>query len=83
MSAGPPPPVFRCRVSRYLDRALSDLGTRDALYVGDSGVDVEAATRAGVDSAFVRRDHRADYPLRAEPDYEVPDLAALADLLGT
>jgi len=67
----------------YLDRALSDLGTRDALYVGDSGVDVEAATRAGVDSAFVRRDHRADYPLRAEPDYEVPDLAALADLLGT
>jgi len=69
--------------THYLDRALSDLGTRDALYVGDSGVDVEAATRAGVDSAFVRRDHRADYPLRAEPDYEVPDLAALADLLGT
>lgn len=67
----------------YLDRALSDLETRDALYVGDSGVDVEAATRAGVDSAFVRRDHRTDYRLRAEPDYEVPDLAALVDLLGS
>lgn len=66
----------------YLDRALSDLGTRDALYVGDSGVDVEAAARADVDSAFVRRDHRADYRLPAEPDYEVADLAALVDLLG-
>lgn len=65
----------------YIDRALSDLGTRDALYVGDSGVDVEAAVRAGVDSAFVRRGHRSDYRLPAQPDYEVSDLAALVDLL--
>jgi len=66
----------------YVDRALADLGTRDALYVGDSGVDVEAATRADVDSAFVRREHRTDYRLREEPDYEVSDLAELVDLLG-
>jgi HAD superfamily hydrolase (TIGR01549 family) len=65
----------------YLDRALSDLGTRDALYVGDSDVDVEAAARAGVDSAFVRRGHRGDYRLDAEPDYEVADLGALVALL--
>jgi HAD superfamily hydrolase (TIGR01549 family) len=65
----------------YLNRALSDLGTRDALYVGDSRVDLEAAARAGVDSAFVRRDHRADYRLPVEPDYEVADLAALVGLL--
>lgn len=65
----------------YIDRALSDLGTRDALYVGDSRVDVEAATRAGVDCAFVRRDHRAGYRLPADPDYEVADLAELVDLL--
>jgi HAD superfamily hydrolase (TIGR01549 family) len=66
----------------YVDRALADLGTRDALYVGDSGVDVEAAIRADVDSAFVRREHRTDYRLREEPDYEVSDLAELVDLLG-
>lgn len=66
----------------YVDRALSDLGTRDALYVGDSGVDIEAAARAGVDSAFVRRDHRAEYRLRGDPDYEVADLAELVDVLG-
>lgn len=65
----------------YLDRALSDLGTRDAIYVGDSRVDVETAARAGVDSAFVRRGHRTGYSLTAEPDYEVTDLAALVDLL--
>lgn len=66
----------------YLDRALSDLGTRNALYVGDSRVDIEAAARTGVDCAFVRRDHRADYSLPAEPDYEVADLVALVDLLA-
>ncbi|MEF8869141.1 MAG: HAD-IA family hydrolase [Haloarculaceae archaeon] len=65
----------------YLDRALSDLGTRNALYAGDSRVDVEAAARAGVDSVFVRRDHRADYRLPAALDYEVSDLAALVDLV--
>lgn len=66
----------------YIDRALSDLGTRDALYVGDSAVDVEAAARAGVDSAFVRRDHRADYRLERDPAYEVSDLAALVERLA-
>ncbi|MEF8841201.1 MAG: HAD-IA family hydrolase [Haloarculaceae archaeon] len=66
----------------YIDRALSDLGTRDAVYAGDSGVDVDAVARAGVDSAFVRRDHRADYRLPVEPDYEVADLTELVDLLG-
>jgi len=62
----------------YLERALADLGTRNALYVGDSEVDVEAARRAGVDGAFLRREHRADADLAVEPTYEVPDLHALA-----
>jgi HAD superfamily hydrolase (TIGR01549 family) len=66
----------------YVDRALSDLGTRDALYVGDSGVDIEAAARTGVDSAFVRRGHRRDYRLPVDPDYEVADLTELVDVLG-
>ncbi|PSQ58760.1 MAG: hydrolase [Halobacteriales archaeon SW_9_67_25] len=65
----------------YLERALSDLGTRDALYVGDSEVDVRAAGRAGVDSAFLRRDHSADTELSAEPTYEVTDLYDLAEVV--
>jgi haloacid dehalogenase superfamily, subfamily IA, variant 1 with third motif having Dx(3-4)D or Dx(3-4)E len=66
----------------YLERALSDLGARNALYVGDSDVDVLAADRAGVDSAFLRREHRADADLPVEPTYEVPDLHALVDALA-
>jgi HAD superfamily hydrolase (TIGR01549 family) len=66
----------------YLERALADLGvdSRDgtALYVGDSNVDVLAARRAGIDSAFVRRPHRADYDLTAEPTYEIDSLDDLA-----
>lgn len=66
----------------YIDLALSDLGTRNALYVGDSRVDIEVAERAGLDSAFVRRDHRTDYALSANPDYEVSDLAELVERLN-
>ncbi|WP_123533526.1 HAD family hydrolase [Halosimplex salinum] len=68
--------------THYLDAALDALGTRDALYVGDSPKDVEVAHRAGVDSAFLRRDHRADTVLDREPTFEVETLTALADALG-
>ncbi len=37
-------------------------------------VDVLAATRAGADSAFIRRPHRDDYQLAANPTYEVESL---------
>ena len=65
----------------YVERALEDLGTRDAVYVGDSHKDVVAAHRAGVDSAFVRREHRSDMILDTEPTYEVTDLNELEDEL--
>ncbi|UPV99666.1 HAD family hydrolase [Halorussus gelatinilyticus] len=58
----------------YLDRAMADLGAETALYVGDSESDVVAAHRAGLDSAFVRRDHCRGVELSVEPDYEVTDL---------
>ena len=67
----------------YIEQALDDLGTRSALYVGDSEKDVVAARRAGIDSAFVRREHRADLALDTTPTHEVRDLRELADLLGT
>ncbi len=63
--------------THYLRKAMDDIGTEEVLYVGDSWVDVEAAERAGLDSAFIRRRHREDYELRTEPTYE---LAGLHDL---
>ncbi len=65
----------------YLERALSDLDTRNALYVGDSGVDVLAAAEAGIDCAFVRRPHREGYDLPAVPTYEVRSLEDLHAIL--
>ena len=66
----------------YIDRALSDLGVEGtrALYVGDSDSDIKAAKRANVDSAFLRRPHRAEYTLDARPTHEIPSLAELPDL---
>jgi len=67
----------------YLERALADLGGPGrALFVGDSESDVEAAHNAGIDSAFVRRSHRAHLTLSVEPTHEFDDLHALPGLLG-
>jgi len=65
----------------YIEQALDDLDTKNALYVGDSEKDVVAARRAGIDSAFLRRSHRTDLTLSVEPTYEFPDLNAMADRL--
>ncbi|WP_323191004.1 HAD-IA family hydrolase [Halostella sp. PRR32] len=65
----------------YLERALDALGAESALYVGDSAVDVAAADAAGIDSAFVRRPHRADYDLPHEPTYEIDGLDEIPDLV--
>jgi len=66
----------------YVDRALTDLGTRDALFVGDSESDLQAAANAGIDSAFVRRPHRLDYELAVEPTYEIDGLDDLRGLVN-
>ncbi|MDZ7687414.1 MAG: HAD-IA family hydrolase [Halobacteriales archaeon] len=60
----------------YVERALDTLGADadETLYVGDSPSDVTAADRAGVDSAFVRREHRRDAVFEAEPTYKVDSL---------
>ncbi|QLH78085.1 HAD family hydrolase [Halosimplex rubrum] len=68
--------------THYLDAALDELGTREALYVGDSPKDVAVAHRAGVDSAFLRRSHRAGTVLDREPTYEVETLTGLAETLA-
>ncbi|MFB6108167.1 MAG: HAD family hydrolase [Haloplanus sp.] len=65
----------------YVRRALADLGAdpETTLFVGDSESDVRAAHNAGLDSAFLRRAHRADYDLSVRPTHE---LAGLDDLLA-
>ncbi|AFZ73286.1 HAD family hydrolase [Natronobacterium gregoryi] len=65
----------------YLESAIEELGASNPLYVGDSQVDVLAADNAGVDSAFIRRDHRLDYELSVEPEYEIESLSVLPNLV--
>ena len=69
----------------YVERALEEIGADDAsieaVYVGDSPKDVVAAHRAGVDSAFVRRDHRCDAALEEKPTYEVGSLHELEEII--
>lgn len=69
----------------YVERALSDLGAdaERTLYVGDSESDIEAARRANVDSAFLRRPHRTEYALDARPTHEITSLTELPDLRPT
>jgi phosphoglycolate phosphatase-like HAD superfamily hydrolase len=61
---------------------MADLGIERPLYVGDSESDVEAARRAGVDVAFLRRTHNAERSLSVEPTYEVTSLHAVVERLS-
>lgn len=65
----------------YIEQALADLGAERALYVGDSEKDIVAADSAGIDSAFLRRDHVADTELSTEPTFEVRDFRELVTKL--
>jgi phosphoglycolate phosphatase len=65
----------------YLEEAMADLGIENPLYVGDSESDVEAGQRAGLDVAFLRRDHNADATLDHDPTYDVAGLNAVVEIL--
>ena len=65
----------------YLDLAIADLGAENPLFVGDSESDVLAAEAAGVDSVFIRREHRADTELTTPPTYEIDSLSELPDIV--
>jgi HAD superfamily hydrolase (TIGR01549 family) len=67
----------------YLDRAMADVGAENPIYVGDSESDVVAAHNAGMDSVFIRRDHRADLDLSVDPTAEIETLAELPAVLET
>lgn len=63
--------------SFYLDRALERMGVESALYVGDRETDIVAARSAGIDSAFIRRDHNADLRFDRPPALDVDSLVEL------
>jgi phosphoglycolate phosphatase len=83
---GRPPTVEGIRRKKpnphFLELALADLGVEDALFVGDSESDVVAAHNAGVDSAFIRRPHRAVYDLSVSPTYEIERLPEILGILN-
>jgi len=63
----------------FLEEALEALGTRNAIYVGDSEKDIIASERAGIDSALVRREH-VDVE-GTEPTHELESLHGLTELV--
>lgn len=67
-----------------LRRALDDLGAETALFVGDSGSDVAAAARAGVDAALLARPDREPVETDASvaPEYTITTLADLPPVVG-
>jgi len=65
----------------FLQQVMDDLGATDPLYVGDRESDVVAGERAGVDTAFIRREHNAGVTLNREPTYEVGSLEDVADIV--
>lgn len=65
----------------YLKQAMSKLEADNPLYIGDSNVDIKAADRLGIDSAFLHRPHRNGYPLKNQPTHHLQSLDDLTDLL--
>lgn len=65
----------------YLNKALSELGTQDAIYIGDRAVDVEAASNAGIDSVLLCRSGDS-IDCGVAPTYVVSSLCAVPKLLG-
>jgi len=63
----------------YLNHALEELDTTAALYVGDREADIEAAHRAGIDGAFIRREHNQNITPDPCPALDVSGLAELLE----
>lgn len=64
----------------YLKRGMEDLGITNPLYVGDKESDIVAGKRAGIDTAFIRREHNESVSLAREPTYEVRTLDDVATI---
>jgi phosphoglycolate phosphatase-like HAD superfamily hydrolase len=77
-----PEPHFVSRALEDLQHAHDEqLDPGDVVMVGDNDSDVQAAHAAGIDAAFIRREHRVDHDLRSDPEHELDDLHDLRSLL--
>jgi Predicted phosphatases len=65
----------------YLLTGREALDGTNGIYVGDRATDVVAATRAGLDTVFVRRDHNQDVSLSITPAAEIASLTELSPML--
>lgn len=68
---------YRKPNTAYLDRALSDLGTKNAVYIGDRRSDIEAARNAGIDAALVRREFNQEITFDDPIAFDVDSLHEL------
>jgi HAD superfamily hydrolase (TIGR01549 family) len=66
--------------THYLDQALADLEPQAALYVGDRETDIHTAHSAGLDAAFLRREHNERVTPERRPEYTIEGLDDLLDL---
>ena len=71
--------------THYVERAMAaiDADPERTLMVGDSDSDLLAARNAGIDSAFLRREHRAGHEPSITPTHELSTLHGLYGLVGT
>jgi len=65
----------------YIEETMDELGIGAGIDVGDRRKDMIAAERAGLEGAFLRREHNREEPLPAEAAHELASLAELEELL--
>ncbi|WP_336361368.1 HAD family hydrolase [Haladaptatus sp. ZSTT2] len=65
----------------YLNAALADLGTQNAVYIGDRACDIAAAENAGIDSVLLARED-ASVDADVTPTYEIDSLRALPTIVA-
>lgn len=65
-----------------LDRAMKNLGTRDAIMVGDRGFDVKAARNAGI-SSILLNSYDEDIQIDVEPTYRVGELSQVLRVINS
>ncbi len=66
----------------YLKKCMSDMNVKNPLFIGDSSVDIEVAHKMGIDSVFIRREHREGYYVTKRPTYEIKSLEELPGILN-
>ena len=65
----------------FLEGVLDSLGTTDGIYVGDRRSDVLVAHNAGLEAAYLRREHNRDRPLPRGTTYELDSLQDLLEIV--